>query len=280
MVTDLKERFRIGRVIFVADRGVLSDPNLEMPLDQDPGFIVAHPHRHSAIAKEVIREIGKRFDRSVDEEQFADEMRTSHRFVLAFSPQIAAEVKDGRKKRLAEAEAFIRESLDRLAHPAPRRRKPTPQGTYDRIRDHLRARKLLSFYIIEIRKDEVVVAPNKEVRKWEETMDGMLLLETTDMESRASEIVGRYKELAEIERGFRTLKSALKLCPVFHWTPEGTDCTVVWEDRGRKAPTTRYSDKLCGHSCRGRREVRADESHANPRNRNPVIGFAGMPGTW
>jgi transposase len=220
VVKDLKERFCIGRVIFVADRGMLSDPNLEMLLDQDLGFIVAHPLRHSAIAKEVIGEIGKRFDRTVAEEQFADEMRTSLRFVLAFSPQIAAEVKEGRKNRLRAADAFIRESLDRLAHPSPRGRKPTDQGTYDRIRDYLRDKKLLSFYTIEIREDEVVVAPNKEVRKWEETIDGMLLLETTDMESPAAEIVGRYKELAEIERGFRTLKSALKLRPVFHWTPE------------------------------------------------------------
>jgi transposase len=220
VVKDLKERFCIGRVIFVADRGMLSDPNLEMLLDQDLGFIVAHPLRHSAIAKEVIGEIGKRFDRTVAEEQFADEMRTSLRFVLAFSPQIAAEVKEGRKNRLRAADAFIRESLDRLAHPSPRGRKPTDQGTYDRIRDYLRDKKLLSFYTIKIREDEVVVAPNKEVRKWEETIDGMLLLETTDMESPAAEIVGRYKELAEIERGFRTLKSALKLRPVFHWTPE------------------------------------------------------------
>jgi transposase len=207
-------------VNFVADRGMLSDPNLETLLDEELGFIVAHPLRHSAIAKEVIGEIGKRFDRTVAEEQFADEMRTSLRFVLAFSPQIAAEVKEGRKNRLRAADAFIRESLDRLAHPSPRGRKPTDQGTYDRIRDYLRDKKLLSFYTIEIREDEVVVAPNKEVRKWEETIDGMLLLETTDMESPAAEIVGRYKELAEIERGFRTLKSALKLRPVFHWTPE------------------------------------------------------------
>jgi transposase len=220
VIKDLKERFHIGRVIFVADRGMLSDPNLEMLLAEESGIIVAHPLRRSAIAREVIHDIGKRFDRGAGEEQFADDVRTSLRFVLAFSPKIAAEVKEGRTKRLREADGFIREALRRLTHPSPRGRKPTPRGIYDRIRDYLRDKNLLSFYTIKIREGGVDIAPNKEVRKWEETIDGMLLLETTDTESPAADIVRRYKELAEIERGFKTLKSALKLRPVFHWTEE------------------------------------------------------------
>ena len=34
------------------------------------------------------------------------------------------------------------------------------------------------------------------------------------------EVVRRYKELAEIERGFRALKSSLMLRPLFHWTED------------------------------------------------------------
>lgn len=51
-------------------------------------------------------------------------------------------------------------------------------------------------------------------------IDGLLLLETTDLTSTAEEIVKRYKELAEIERDWRSLKSTLLLCPVYHWTEE------------------------------------------------------------
>ena len=36
----------------------------------------------------------------------------------------------------------------------------------------------------------------------------------------AEHIVKRYKELAEIERGWRALKSTLLLRPVYHWTEE------------------------------------------------------------
>src|SRR3989304_8682626 len=137
-------------------------------------------------------------------------MRTNVRFVLAFSPRLAAEVKEGRTRRLHQSDSFIRESLSRLAHPASRGRKPTPQGTYDKIRDYLRDKNLLSFYTMEIQGDEVLVASNKEARKGEETIDGMLLLETTGMPSPAAGIGRGSKDIAEIERGFRTLKSALR----------------------------------------------------------------------
>jgi transposase len=94
----------------------------------------------------------------------------------------------------------------------------TPQGAYDRIRDHLRDRRLLSFYDVSIDDGEVRVLPNGKARGWEEKIDGMLLVETTDLKSPPEEVIRRYKELAEIERGFRALKSTLELRPLNHWT--------------------------------------------------------------
>ncbi len=220
VVKDLKKRFHLSRVIFVGDRGMLSDDNLETILSQDLGFIVAHPVRRSTIATEVIEDLWRKFDRTKNEEQFLDDVRTSLRFVLAYSPKIAGEVKEERTRRLRQADTFIKECLHRLANPGSRGRKPTPQGTYDRIRDFLRDHNLLSLYEVDIRNDEVIVTSDKKARAWEDKIDGMLLLETTDLESKPEDVVRRYKELAEIERGWRALKSSLMLRPVYHWTEE------------------------------------------------------------
>ena len=65
-----------------------------------------------------------------------------------------------------------------------------------------------------------MVRPNGKTRSWEEKIDGMLLVETTDLSSPPKEIIHRYKELAEIERGWRALKSSLLLRPVHHWTED------------------------------------------------------------
>jgi hypothetical protein len=106
-------------------------------------------------------------------------------------------------RRFSEADGFIGEVLRKLTDPSPSRRgrKMMPQGAYDRIRDYLRDRHLLSFYKVDITDDQVMVVPHEASRAWEEKIDGMLLVETTDLTSPPKEVIRRYKELAEIERG-------------------------------------------------------------------------------
>ena len=168
----------------------------------------------------MIEKLGDRFDRTREEEQFLSDERTSVRFVLAYSPEIALTARAKRTKLLSLADVFIENALLRLSNPSPRGRKPTPQGTYDRIRDYLRDHHLMSLYQVEIEDDRVMVHPNEKNRSWEEKIDGMLLVETTDLTSPPEEIIQRYKELAQIERGWRALKSTLLLRPVHHWTEE------------------------------------------------------------
>jgi len=219
VVRDLKRRFDVGRVVFVGDRGMLTDANLECLLTEEMGFIVAHPLRRSAVAREVIGPLWRRFDRKGDTEQYFEDVRQGVRFVVAYSPEIARETKKARKDRLAQADAWIRQRLEALARPSGRGRRPTPQGTYDRIRDYLRDKRLLKLYDITLSDTGgLQVAKNRKALLWESKIDGVLLVETTDTELPPDQVIARYKELAEIERGWRCLKSTVKVRPVYHWT--------------------------------------------------------------
>ena len=218
VVKDLKERFNLTRIVFVGDRGMLSDANLSMILGAEIGFIVAHPLRKNTHATEVIGKLKKCFTREGNEEQYQEELREEVRFVVAYSPKIAAETRNNRTERLKKADAWIKEAEHKLAHPSTKGRAPTLQGTYDRIRDYLRDKGLLGLYDLEITGDKLAIKKNRKALNWEETIDGVLMLETTNLELPAAEVVKRYKELAEIERGWRTLKSSLLLRPVYHWT--------------------------------------------------------------
>ena len=51
-------------------------------------------------------------------------------------------------------------------------------------------------------------------------MDGKLLLVTDVQDITPEEIVARYKALADIERGFRVLKSEIEIAPIFHRLPD------------------------------------------------------------
>lgn len=225
VVADLKSRFKLRNVIFVGDRGMLSDDNVDALLAEEFGYIVAHPLRRGAVAREGIRRLAVNFSPESDEEQFAQDVSSGIRCVLAYSPKIAAEVREGRQKRLNDADVFVKSRIERLKKPTARGRKPTPQGTYDRIRDYLRDKGLLSLYSLTIEGEKLTIKPDKKAREWEERIEGLLLLETTDLTTAAAEIVKRYKELAEIERGWRALKSTLLLStlllrPVYHWTED------------------------------------------------------------
>jgi transposase len=53
-----------------------------------------------------------------------------------------------------------------------------------------------------------------------QVMDGKLMLVTNVRDMTPAEVVQRYKSLADIERGFKVLKSEIEIAPVFHRLPE------------------------------------------------------------
>jgi len=62
-------------------------------------------------------------------------------------------------------------------------------------------------------------------------MDGKLLLATNVPDLTPQEVVQRYKSLADIERGFRVLKSEIDIAPVYHRLPSAsarTPCCASW----------------------------------------------------
>ena len=61
---------------------------------------------------------------------------------------------------------------------------------------------------------------DKKARTLAEMMDGKLLLVSNAADLSAAEMIARYKSLADIERGFKVLKSEIEIGPVYHRLPE------------------------------------------------------------
>ena len=61
---------------------------------------------------------------------------------------------------------------------------------------------------------------DESARALAQLIDGKLLLVTNTEDLNSREIVERYKSLADIERGFKVLKSELEIGPVYHRLPE------------------------------------------------------------
>jgi transposase len=73
---------------------------------------------------------------------------------------------------------------------------------------------------------------DEEKKRYLELLDGKLLL-VTNTSATAAEVVQRYKSLADIERGFRVLKSDIEIGPVYHpTTANSRPCADLFHGTG------------------------------------------------
>ena len=69
---------------------------------------------------------------------------------------------------------------------------------------------------VDLSSDLFAYDIDEKMRARAERIDGKLVLITNMPDHTPQEVVARYKALADIERGFRVLKSEIEIAPVFH----------------------------------------------------------------
>jgi transposase len=223
VVKDLKERFGFKRIVFVGDRGMLSDDNLDFILTENLGFIVSHRLRKNKEIKKFVSDSHDRVNHDPKaKEQYLEDERDRVKFVMAYNPEMAKAVNTHREEALEKANALIKDVKERLkrSREGKHRGRPlTAEGALFQIRDYLKSHNLLRYYNLELSDEQGIrVTSNTQARHWENLIDGKLIVETTQIDMSPEEIIKRYKELQIIEQGFRSLKSSLKLRPIYHWT--------------------------------------------------------------
>lgn len=73
---------------------------------------------------------------------------------------------------------------------------------------------------VDLKSESFTYAIDERALAHARLMDGKLLLVTNAADLRPDEVVSRYKSLADIERGFRVLKSEIEIGPIYHRLPE------------------------------------------------------------
>lgn len=234
VVKDLRERLGLSKVTFVGDRGILSAANREAIREAGMDYLIAHSLRRDADSRELLKRCEQSLKEARDggrEVVFAAGMlgeRPDDHFAVAYDPEIARTSRENRERRIEKADAAIAEileSLRRAQDPTVRRRgrKLTADGARVKIHDYLRDHEIGRLYEVALDSSAplgLTVKADEEARAFEERIDGILIVEGSRSDLTASEMINRYKSLAEIERSWRSLKSTLRLRPVYHWTEE------------------------------------------------------------
>ncbi len=194
----------LGRVVWVADRGFTSKQNRKFLQSGGGAYIIGEKLRSgSAEAKAALSRQGRY--KTVAGNLQVKEVRLPNagdRFIICFNPDQAVRDAAVRAKMISALEEMIAGS-DKLSvtkraelrgkismMPGPNRfLRVTPGGL-------LRA--------------------DKAKAKAEENLDGKYLLRSADPAMTAEDIAAGYKQLLEVERGWRDMKSVLDLRPVYH----------------------------------------------------------------
>jgi transposase len=194
--------WNLGRVVWVMDRGMSSAQNQRFLQRAGGQYILgeklsgnrlnemalAHPGRFKVIADNLhIKEV------------FVGEGTGRRRYVIAYNPQ------------QAELDRINREQiLERLSCELQALNRKNKTKAQCKLVLH----RSMGRYVKELKSGKLKI--DKAKVKQDEKLDGKYLLSTSDQHLSAEDIALGYKQLLEVERAFRTLKSTLCLRPVYH----------------------------------------------------------------
>lgn len=232
------DRFpNLRRLILVADRGLLSLDNLEAlqairlrpDIGQNPSkgqaleFIIAVPgrryHEFACLLQPLQAQCAKASIEITGEVAW-----NGLRMVVAHDPATALEQHQKRKAAMTELELQAKGwagKLDDQDQGAKKRgRKLSDSGTKARFYHAVLEAHLGKIIKVDMKAELFSYAIDEDALRLAELMDGKLLVVTNVQDMTPEKVIERYKSLADIERGFKVLKSELEIGPVYHRLPE------------------------------------------------------------
>jgi hypothetical protein len=193
---------KLGRVVWVMDRGMTSDENRRILQKAGGQYILGEKLRGNHMSEMALSHPG-RFKVVADHLQVKQvhvgEGTGRRRYVIAYNPQPAEADRITREKNLER----LRCELEALN--GKKRKKPECRLLLHPSRGR---------YVKELKSGKFKIDLAKV--KQEEALDGKYLLSTSDESLSVEDVALGYKQLLEVERAFRTLKSSLSLRPIFH----------------------------------------------------------------
>ncbi len=194
--------WRLGRVVWVMDRGMSSRHNRRILQRAGGQYILGEKLSGNHLNEAALATAG-RFKLIADnlhiKEVFVGQGTARRRYVIAYNPQ-QAELDRIRRQQLIERLCCELERLNA---------KKTTRGQCKLVLHRSMGR-----FVKELKNGQLRL--DKAKLRQAEKLDGKYLLSTSEPELSAEDIALGYKQLLEVERAFRTLKSTLSLRPVYH----------------------------------------------------------------
>ncbi len=196
----LKNKYQIGKIICVADTGMMNTDNLMEVQEADYEYIFGErlknlPHK----IQDEILDISNYQTLKVEDITSCQEIEIQYyvspykerKLISTYSSKRAAKDKAEREEKIRKAQVFLE----------------NPQSL---------AKKAKTYYLKKEGKDNYSL--DQEKIKKSERFDGFSSIATNNKELSVEQILEAYKQLFKIEQSFRSFKTFLETRPMYHWT--------------------------------------------------------------
>ena len=235
VVEEVLAQFAVRRIVLVADRGLLSLDNLEQLQAMKVGgpktakaqpleFILAVPGRRYAEFAELLQPIHDEQCADATQEVIGEASWNKLRLVWAYDPQAAADQTQRRQQAidalLSQAQMRAGKLDEQDIGKTFKGRRLSDSGAKAWLYREVLDARLGSIVKVDLQSEAFTFDIDERALQRARLNDGKLLLVTNVADLTPPQVLERYKSLADIERGFRVLKSDIEIAPVFHRLPD------------------------------------------------------------
>jgi len=206
----VKSRFGVTEITFVGDRGMIKGQQIDDLVQH--GF-----HYITAITKPQIEKLLRAGTLHMDlfDQELAEVLTEEGiRYVLRRNPVRAQEMRDARHAKLATLQAQVAKQNQYLTDP-PRAKA---QGAVQKLVARAKTLRIADWVELTLEERTITLTVKTNAQQEAAQLDGCYVLKTdlTPQQAHKELVHDRYKDLASVERAFRTCKTThLEVRPIF-----------------------------------------------------------------
>jgi len=225
VLNDIEQRFGLGRVVFVGDRGMVTSKNIDLIRSRHQGYVVGlNRRRRPEVLGYLQRATGpwQQCRTGIAAKEKAEPPKTlvqevasdkaGVRVFVAHSDERMAYERAEREK----SQQRVREELSSLEHRVAAGKLKAPEKIGAAAARILARNHGIRYYDWELKEGRFRYFEHPVNFKQEQALEGKYLIQTEEHDLSAVKAVEIYKELSEVERAFSKLKDVIEMRPIYH----------------------------------------------------------------
>jgi transposase len=227
VISDLRKRFEFGRLVFVGDRGMVTDENIESITKEEHGYLVGIKRRRNAQLDGWLDAVDE--SKWIDcpgginaRERKTDPLRTRAQEVASGDPDLRVIIIDSDERRGYEqakreqAMERARRKLEKLQERVSSGDLKQPEKIGAAVERIMQRYHGYRYFDWKLKDGRLEFSESETHLSREKKIEGKYVIATSEKGLSVLEAVAMYKELTEVESGFRQLKDVMAMRPIYH----------------------------------------------------------------